>query len=36
MAKLCENKGIDVDFFKHLLSENDKYEVTVFDGMRKE
>jgi UDPglucose 6-dehydrogenase len=36
MAKLCENKGINVDFFKHLLSENDKYEVTVFDGMRKE
>ncbi len=33
MAKLMENT--DVNFFQSLLDENDNYEVTVFDGMRK-
>ena len=36
IASLCKDKNIDVDFFSNLLSENQKYEVTVFKGMRKE
>jgi UDPglucose 6-dehydrogenase len=35
LAFLCDKYGIDVDFFKNLLDENDKYEMTVFEGMRK-
>ena len=33
MAKLMENTN--VNFFQNLLDENNNYEVTVFDGMRK-
>ena len=33
MAKLMEHTN--VNFFQNLLDENDNYEVTVFDGMRK-
>jgi UDPglucose 6-dehydrogenase len=33
---LCKRKKIDVEFFQHLLNENSKYEVTVYDGMREE
>ena len=32
---LVKELGIDVDFFNSILEENDKYEVTVFSGMRK-
>lgn len=35
IAKLCIDKNIDVDFFMHLLEENNKYEITVYEGMRK-
>ena len=33
MAKLMENTN--VNFFQNLLDENNNYEVTVFEGMRK-
>lgn len=33
---LCSQLGIDVNFFENILNENDKYKVTVFDGMRKQ
>ena len=33
---LCKEKDLDVQFFDMLLSENEKYETTVFRGMRKE
>ena len=35
IAKLVEKLGLDVDFFKMILKENQKYKVTVYDGMRK-
>jgi UDPglucose 6-dehydrogenase len=35
IAKLVEKLDIDVKFFKTILEENDKYKVTVYDGMRK-
>ncbi len=35
MAALCKRLGVDVDFFQYLIDENNKYKVTVFDGMRK-
>lgn len=35
LNKLCETLGVDVGFFKSILEENDKYDVTVFKGMRK-
>ena len=31
---LCKALGLDVNFFQMLLEENNKYKVTVFDGMR--
>ena len=34
IAALCKEKNINVDFFKTLLEENNKYKVTVFEGMR--
>jgi UDPglucose 6-dehydrogenase len=36
IASLCDDAGIDVNFFKTLLDENNKYKITVFKGMRKE
>jgi len=36
IAYLCDQLHIDVDFFKTLLSENEKYRITVFEGMRSE
>tara|TARA_R110002124_G_scaffold116400_9_gene272876 strand:+ start:16802 stop:17599 length:798 start_codon:yes stop_codon:yes gene_type:complete len=35
IAKLVEKLDLDVDFFKMILEENQKYKVTVYDGMRK-
>jgi UDPglucose 6-dehydrogenase len=35
IAHLCEKLGVNVDFFKMLLDENDKYKITVYEGMRK-
>ncbi len=35
IAKLVEKLGLDIDFFKMILEENQKYKVTVYDGMRK-
>lgn len=35
IAKLVEDRELDVDFFKMILEENKKYKVTVYDGMRK-
>ena len=32
---LCKELGIDVKFFETIINENNKYKVTVFDGMRK-
>lgn len=32
---LVKEKGLDVDFFKMILNENNKYKTTVFEGMRK-
>ncbi len=34
IAALCKEKNINVDFFKTLLEENNKYKITVFEGMR--
>lgn len=36
IASLCKQTGIDVDFFQMLIKENEKYKITVFNGMRKE
>ena len=36
IAALCESNDIDVNFFKTLLEENNKYKITVFKGMRPE
>ena len=35
IASLSKKLDINVDFFDDILRENDKYEVTVFEGMRK-
>jgi len=35
LNNLCESNDIPVQFFKMLLDENDKYETTVYKGMRK-
>lgn len=32
---ICRRMAIDVDFFQMIIDENNKYKVTVFDGMRK-
>ena len=32
---LVKEKGLNVDFFKMILDENNKYKTTVFEGMRK-
>tara|TARA_R110002074_G_scaffold205825_1_gene374217 strand:- start:1022 stop:1822 length:801 start_codon:yes stop_codon:yes gene_type:complete len=36
IATLVKELGLDIKFFKTLLEENDKYQTTVYDGMRKE
>jgi len=36
LAHLAEKLGTGVEFFADILRENEKYEVTVFEGMRKE
>lgn len=36
MAALAANLKTNVKYFKHLIDENEKYQVTVFPGMRKE
>jgi len=36
IAKLIEKLGLNVDFFRSIVDENEKYKVTVYDGMRKE
>ena len=36
IATLVREAGLYIDFFQMLLDENDKYRVTVYDGMRKE
>lgn len=35
IANFCRENNIDVDFFDMILKENAKYEVSVFDNMRK-
>tara|TARA_R110000796_G_scaffold195034_1_gene311491 strand:- start:5832 stop:6626 length:795 start_codon:yes stop_codon:yes gene_type:complete len=35
LNNLCESKNLPVQFFKMLLDENNKYETTVYKGMRK-
>ena len=35
IATLVRESGLDIDFFQMLLDENSKYQVTVYDGMRK-
>ena len=35
LDSLCKDLSIDVELFKCLLTENNKYETTVFEGMRK-
>lgn len=35
LAFLCEKYGIPVRFFRSIIEENLKYNITVFDGMRK-
>jgi len=34
IASICKKMNIDVDFFQMILDENNKYKVTIFDGMR--
>jgi UDPglucose 6-dehydrogenase len=36
IATLVREAGLDINFFQMLLDENDKYQVTVYDGMRKQ
>jgi UDPglucose 6-dehydrogenase len=36
MDHLIKKMGIDVEFFEDILKENGKYEITVYDGMRKQ
>lgn len=36
VAYLCKELNVPVDFFQMLLDENNKYKVTVYEGMRKE
>ena len=36
ISKLVKKMKIDVDFFEMILKENDRYKVTVYDGMRKQ
>tara|TARA_B100000700_G_scaffold331776_1_gene468456 strand:- start:10630 stop:11439 length:810 start_codon:yes stop_codon:yes gene_type:complete len=36
ISSLCEERDIDVNFFKNIILENKKYPVTVFSGMRGE
>jgi len=36
LDSFCGINNINVDFFKSLLEENDKYKITVYDGMRDE
>ena len=36
IASLVEDLGLDIDFFKLIITENNKYKTTVFKGMRKE
>tara|TARA_B100002019_G_scaffold288103_1_gene301192 strand:+ start:351 stop:1151 length:801 start_codon:yes stop_codon:yes gene_type:complete len=36
IATLAREASLDIDFFQMLLDENDKYRVTVYDGMRKQ
>lgn len=36
IAKLAEKLGLGIDFFQAVVEENEKYKVTVYDGMRKE
>ena len=36
IAAIVKELNLNVDFFRMLLDENSKYEVTVFEGMRKE
>jgi UDPglucose 6-dehydrogenase len=35
IAYLCKRNGLDIDFFQTILNENDKYKITVYEGMRK-
>jgi len=35
IAYLCKKKELDVDFFQTILDENNKYKITVYEGMRK-
>ncbi len=35
LAFMCKKRGVKVDFFDSILTENAKYKTTVFDGMRK-
>jgi UDPglucose 6-dehydrogenase len=34
IATMIEEEGLDIDFFKMILSENSKYKATVYEGMR--
>lgn len=36
IATLVRDHGLDIDFFQMLLDENSKYQITVYDGMRKQ
>jgi UDPglucose 6-dehydrogenase len=36
MAALCKKNNINVDFFADILKENKKYNITCYEGMRKE
>lgn len=36
MDYVAKKRGLDVEFFKNIIEENNKYEITVFEGMRKE
>ena len=36
IATLVREASLDVDFFQMLLDENDKYKITVYEGMRKQ
>jgi len=35
IASMIKNLNLDVDFFQTIIDENQKYKVTVYDGMRK-
>ena len=36
LDNLIKLRGLEVQFFENIITENDKYEVTVFDNMRKQ